>query len=237
MDTILIDQYTKNIPHWNPFEELWDQGYEMAALYANEHGDCKIPSKFLFTTEGYDVNTWINRQRTNSNALTEEQKNKLEKLPGWTWDPNETAWQEMFIGLQEYAKKEGNTLVPTNQLLNNGKKLGHWVNDQRKKYQKGTLTAMRIKLLESVPQWTWDAVRYKWEKMFEALEEYARKNGNCSAPYDLFVSDGKRLADFVNVQRQRREQLGEDRRILLEALPGWTWRPKVGKWQESFEDF
>ena len=53
----------------------------------------------------------------------------------------------------------------------------------------------------------------------------------------LLLDDGKKLVDFVNVQRQRREQLGKDRQLLLEALPGWTWDPKVREWQESFKNF
>ena len=227
------------LPEWclDPFKELWDQGYEATALFAKEHGHCKVPPKKYFTVAGYDVNTWINRQRTKSSVLTEEQKHKLEKLPGWVWDPNETAWQEMFSCLQEYVKNEGNTLVPVNHLLNNGKKLGHWVNDQRKRYQKGKLTQMRKELLESVPEWTWDAVRYKWENMYRELEKYAKKNGNCSVPYDLMLDDGRKLADFVSAQKQKRQQLGEDRKLLLEALPGWTWDPEASNWQESFKDF
>jgi hypothetical protein len=227
------------LPDWsmNPFKELWDQGYEATALFANEHGHCNVPPKKLFTVAGNNLNTWINRQRTKSSVLTEEQRHKLEKLPGWVWDPKETGWQEMFTCLQEYAKNEGNTLVPVNHLLSNGKKLGHWVNDQRKIYQKGKLNPIRQELLESVPEWTWDALKYKWEKIYCELEKYAKKNGNCSVPHDLMLDDGKKLVDFVNVQRQRREQLGEDRKLLLEALPGWTWDPEVSERQESFKDF
>ncbi len=227
------------LPDWsmNPFKELWDQGYEATALFANEHGHCNVPPKKIFTVSGNNLNTWINRQRTKSSVLTEEQRHKLEKLPGWVWDPKETGWQEMFTCLQEYAKNEGNTLVPVNHLLSNGKKLGHWVNDQRKIYQKGKLNPIRQELLESVPEWTWDALKYKWEKIYCELEKYAKKNGNCSVPHDLMLDDGKKLVDFVNVQRQRREQLGEDRKLLLEALPGWTWDPEVSERQESFKDF
>ena len=227
------------LPDWSldPFKELWDQGYEATALFAKKHGHCNVPPKKFLTVTGNDVNNWINRQRTKSSVLTEEQKHKLEKLPGWVWDPNEAAWREMFTHLQEYAKNEGNTLVPVNYLLGNGKKLGHWVNDQRKRYQKGKLTSIRQGLLESVPEWTWDAVRYKWEKMYSELEKYAKKNGNCSIPYGLMLDDGRKLADFVNVQRQRREHLEEDRKLRLEALPGWTWDPEVSKWQESFKNF
>lgn len=227
------------LPDWSldPFNELWEQGYEVITLFAKEHGHCNVPPKKYFTIAGNDVKNWINRQRSKFSVLTEEQKYKLEKIPGWVWDPNETAWQEMFISLQEYAENEGNTLIPANHLLSNGKKLGHWVNDQRKRYQKGRLSQIRKKLLESVPEWTWDAVRYKWENMYRELEKYAKKNGNCSVPYDLMLDDGRKLVDFVNAQRQRREQLGEDRKLLLEALPGWTWNPEVNKWQESFKDF
>ena len=227
------------LPDWSldPFKELWDQGFEATTIFAKEHGHCNVPRKKFFTVAGNDLNNWINRQRTKSSVLTEEQRHKLEKLPGWVWDPRETAWQEMFACFQEYAKNEGDTLVPINHLLGNGKKLGHWVNDQRKRYKKGKLSSIRQGLLESVPGWTWDAVRYKWEKMYIELEKYAKKYGSCSVPEDLLSDDGIKLVDFVNLQRQRREQLEEDRKLLLEALPGWNWDEDVWKRQESFKDF
>lgn len=218
---------------WDPFKELWDQGYEALDKYSKEHGSCNVPRKTVLTIAGNDLNIWINRQRTKRQELNPEQTRKLELLPGWSWNPQEEAWLEMCDELDQYAKNHGNCLVPTTWILSNGKNLGHWANDQRKKRDKLSLDQQNR--LESIRGWTWDAVRYKWDKMFNLLSDYANAHGTCSVPYDLFTEDRKRLADFVNVQRNRRSELGAEREKMLEALPGWTWDPALSKWQDSFK--
>jgi superfamily II DNA or RNA helicase len=222
---IVKRQKLEALPNWSwrPFEELWDQGYEMTALFAKEHGHCNVPPKKLFTAAGNDVNVWISRQRLKFDALTEEQKSKLEKLPGWAWDPFESTWQEMFSSLQDFAKNEGNTLVPTNHLLSNGKKLGQWVSDQRKRYLKGKLTAKRQELLESVPDWTWDAVRYKWEQSFKKFQEYVRKMGTTKIDVDHRTNDGYWLGRWVLSQRKNKLNLLPDQVASLEEFHDWEW--------------
>lgn len=174
---------------WAPFKELWEQGYEALDKYSKEHGSCNVPQKRVFTIAGNDLNIWANRQRTKRKELTPEQIRKLELLPGWSWNPLEESWLEMCAELDRYAKTHGNCLVPTTWILSNGKNLGHWANDQRKKHDK--LSMDQQNRLESIRGWTWDAVRYKWDKMFHALAEYAKANGNCLVPHDLFTEDGK----------------------------------------------
>ncbi|MFM7853365.1 MAG: helicase associated domain-containing protein, partial [Flammeovirgaceae bacterium] len=87
------------LPNWslNPHKELWDMAYEATALFAKEYGHCYVRPREIFTDSGHDINSWINRQRTKYSVLSEEQKCKLEKLPGWDWDPHEAAWQEMYL--------------------------------------------------------------------------------------------------------------------------------------------
>jgi len=213
------------LPNWslNPHKDLWDEAYEATALFARERGHCNVPSKKIFTDAGHDINTWINRQRTKYSVLSEEQRYKLEKLPGWAWDPNDAAWQEMFLCLQEYAKNEGNTLVPTNHILGNGKKLGHWVNDQRKRYKKGNLIATRQELLESVPEWTWDAVGYKWQDSFKKLEVYVQETGTTKINVDYKTNNGYWLGRWVFAQRRRKLNLLPNQVTALEGLHDWEW--------------
>ena len=43
--------------------------------------------------------------------MSEDRRCKLQSLKGWSWDPNEDAWEEGFDHLRRYAKKSGTALV------------------------------------------------------------------------------------------------------------------------------
>lgn len=40
--------------------------------------------------------------------------------------------------------------------MNEEQKLALWIKEQKLAYKKGTLTKRQIKLLEDLPNWTWD---------------------------------------------------------------------------------
>ena len=58
---------------------------------------------------------------------------------------------KMFGSLQELYETTGTTRAPTDKALRT------WVTTQRGNYRKGKLSAERIKLLESIGDWSWDA--------------------------------------------------------------------------------
>jgi hypothetical protein len=84
-----------------------------------------------------------------------ERKTRLEALPGWTWDPFETQWEDGLARLQSYVAETGHCLVPTCYVTGDGYRLGSWVHNQRR--TRVTMTAERKRRLEALPGWTWDA--------------------------------------------------------------------------------
>ena len=55
---------------------------------------------------------------------------------------------------------------------------GGWVGDQRKRYNQGLLPDERIRRLEEVNGWTWDALEDSWEASFARLQSYSKRTGD-----------------------------------------------------------
>lgn len=75
-------------------------------------------------------------------------------VPGWSWDVLADRWDEAFAYLQEFEAREGHARVPTSH-IENGFRLGQWVNHQRARYARSALGADRVRRLEAFPRWSW----------------------------------------------------------------------------------
>ena len=156
-----------------------------------------------------------------------------------------TNWEERFEELRDYRKKFGNCNVPARYQHN--KQLGSWVSWQRvqyKKIQKGensTMTRERIAKLDSI-DFTWvvgsgggqDGLTADelWEKRFNELKDYRKKNGNCNVPFHY--QDNKQLGRWVNKQRThyKKFQKGENPQIIKERISklksiGFVWDTRI----------
>ena len=61
---------------------------------------------------------------------------------------------------------------------------------------------------------------------YNALKKYVLKNGNARVKHDHITSDEIKLGAWVNRQKykEKTKNLSKERKVLLEALNGWTWR-------------
>jgi hypothetical protein len=141
----------------------WPTGYKYLCDYAKSNGTSRVPSGYT-TEDGYNLGTWVVTQRAwkRKGLLTTERQKKPEKLPDWTWGGigrTQQDWHESLSSLIEYAKEHGNTKVPHSYATKNGFGLGRWVSHQRYLYKKGKLSLERIKALEKLNGWLWDATK------------------------------------------------------------------------------
>ncbi len=93
-------------------------------------------------------------QRQKRDKLTSERAAKLEKLPGWAWDPHTEQWDRTYKLLKEHTEEHKTSRVPYDRTFK-GVKLGQWVSMQRSNYAKGRLDPARQHRLEKVRGWEW----------------------------------------------------------------------------------
>ena len=220
---------------WNPHTEQWDEWFEQLQTYVNLYGDAKVPQRTAISGDS-KLGSWVNNQRQekSNNRLSQDRIERLEALPGWSWDPFTGQWEEAFERLQLYMNLNGDARVSRNCDFN-GYKLGVWVGTQRSNKSKNSLSQDQIKRLEALPGWSWDTLTEQWEEAFEKLQSYVNLNGDARVPRS-FVSDGFKLGSWVKTQRSNKSKnlLSQDRVKRLEAFPRWSWDPFTEQWEEAF---
>jgi hypothetical protein len=93
----------------------------------------------------------VDRQRAlyKTGKLSAERIERLEGL-GFGWDPSKAAWEEGYSQLVAYKEANGDVLVPVIHETEDGFRLGSWVNNQRRAYNRGKLSTDRIERLEDL---------------------------------------------------------------------------------------
>lgn len=138
------------------------------------------------------------------------------------------SWDRWFGLLKKFYEKEGHSRVPLGAQLN-GLKLGVWVNEQR--HNHGRLSVERIKRLNMLG-FSWDPFTEKWERAYNALLKYYRREGHCRIN-QLLVFDGLKLGAWASNQRHTKNRLSNERIERLNAM-GFIWNTHVDQWEESF---
>ena len=216
---------------WDAHDEQWEEGFARLEAYVADKGDCRVPGNHV-TGDDYRLGQWVVNKRARRASLSADRRNRLEALPGWTWDTQETQWEEGFTRLETYVADKGDCLVPANHVTGDDYRLGAWVGNRRT--TRSTMTADRKARLEALPGWTWDARDAQWEEALAWIEAYVADKGHCRVPANHMTGDGYRLGQWVTVQRTTRTTMPAERKGRLEALPGWTWDAIETQWEEGF---
>jgi len=142
------------------------------------------------------------------------------------------AWNFWYGLLQEFVQKEGYARPLAKYKTEGGYQLGGWVANQRTSGL--AMPAERRIRLEALPGWSWSTLADQWEEGFRYLEEYASKEGHAKPAANYRTGGGYRLGVWVSVQRRSESAVPQERRIRLEALPGWSWDALADQWEEGF---
>jgi superfamily II DNA or RNA helicase len=136
---------------FDPLEDLWNTGYAHLKEFIDLNDHALVPHEFL-AKDGFKLGSWVLRQRQNKN-ITEERREKLTNLKGWSWDPLKEYWEIGYQHLVEYYEFNNTSKVPQKFISGDGYRLGNWVAFQRQKREK--LSSEQKEKLESICDWSW----------------------------------------------------------------------------------
>jgi len=221
---------------WDVHADFWEESFSYLKEFADRERHCGVKNKQR-TAEGYQLGSWVNRQRTKKDTMSPERKSRLEALPDWNWgDPileSRKQWDEWFRYLKEFADREGHSSPPRSYRTANGCALGGWVKTQRSR--KDGLTPEYKARLEALPEWSWGyAHTDKWEEGFCHLKEFSDREGHCRVAARYQTDDEYRLGVWVGTQRSKKDSMSAERKACLEGLPGWSWDPFAERWEKGF---
>ena len=216
---------------WDVLSDLWEKGFAHLKNFLELEDHCRVPKNYK-TDVGYELGQWVGVQRRTKDTMEPVRRQRLEALPGWSWDPRSDRWEEGYSHLKEFSDREKHCRVAHLYKTDDGYRLGGWVNEQRT--NKDTMDPARQQRLEALVGWSWDVFSDKWETSFSHLKEFSEREGHCRVPEGYKTEDGNRLGKWVSVQRRTKDTMGSARRQRVETLPGWSWDVLSDQWEEGF---
>lgn len=218
---------------WTARRDRWEEGFGQLLNYVSEHAHARVPQSYR-TADNFALGTWVSTQRNQfeESWFDPDRQRRLEELPGWAWDSRNARWEDGFNHLKSYGARPPKTYVTPE-----GYPLGKWAARQRQWHVEGTLDPDRVRRLEELPGWTWDAIHdARWEAGFDHLLKYVAQHGDAVVPMSYEAADGYRLGAWVGQQRLKygKKSLDADRVHRLEKVRGWIWNNAVDTWPEGF---
>jgi hypothetical protein len=130
---------------WNAEDGVWEKGFAKLVQFETREGHCDVPQRHV-EDDGFKLGVWVNVQRRNKDTMPIERRQRLDAV-GMVWDPRDGAWEKGFVALTTFKAREGHCSVPQGH-IENGFKLGMWINSQRTNRSK--MNAERRKRLDEI---------------------------------------------------------------------------------------
>ena len=194
---------------WNLYTDYsWEKNFNAAKDYYEKNGHLDVPSRFV-TRDGLPLGEWLSSLRTWESSgihpkyLSAERKKQLESI-GMIWSKLDYYWEQNFSEALRYYRKNGDLLVPSNFVTDNGMRLGSWIFRQRKLHSgscKGTpLTAEQTARLNSIGM-VWEP-EDPWLMSFNLVKGYYKEHGNINISQSTVVN-GVWLGKWIAEQKKR----------------------------------
>lgn len=134
---------------WDKNGEKWALYIQAAEGYRREHGDLKVPVKYV-TESGIALGNWLHAikhgmsgDKRRLETLTTEQIEQLNAL-GMEWEKdNIVLWQMKFRLAKDYFEQHGNLDIPVAYCVD-GVNLGRWISNIRSKRKNPGSSGMRL---------------------------------------------------------------------------------------------
>lgn len=222
---------------WDPILDDWHAAIAKLRAFAAREGHARVPARSV--EAGTPLGAWVSHQRARwrRGRLSADQIAEFEAVPGWSWEPYRDDWSAATAALLEFVAREGHSRVPRAH-VEEGVRLGGWINERRAEWRAGRLSSERVAELEAIPGWIWDPADDDWAIAVTALRGFAAREGHGRVPRG-HVEAGVKLGTWVTDRRSenRAGRMRAERVAELEAVPGWTWDPGADDWAAAVAAF
>lgn len=212
---------------WDLYTDYsWEKNFNAAKDYYEKNGHLDVPSRFV-TRDGLPLGAWLSSLRTWESSgihpkyLSAERKKQLGSI-GMIWSKLDYYWEQNFSEALRYYRKNGDLIVPSNFVTDNGVRLGSWIFRQRKLHSgscKGTpLTAEQTARLNSIGM-VWEPEDPRLMS-FNLVKGYYKEHGNINISQSTVVN-GVWLGKWIAEQKKRLKsgKHSDKRREYLNKLP------------------
>jgi hypothetical protein len=148
---------------WDIRDKTWNDNFELTKNYMAEKKEEPLLETKVTNKNGHIISLglWLSTQKNKyrKNTLSKDKIEKLESIPGFTWqDKNNASWNKQYDLVLKYISENGTLPLvdhPVTDETGKSYNLGTWLIVQRSTYKNGKLSEERIKKLESIPGWKW----------------------------------------------------------------------------------
>ena len=215
----------------------WEEMYEHAKAYYEEHGDLEVPTKFILESDQGPIRLgqWVANQRQTC-LLESERGQKLLKIR-MRFENKRLSWEEMYKYANEYYMEHGNLEVPTKFTLESDQgpiHLGKWIATQRQTCSPESDRGQKLLRIGM----RFENKRLSWKEMYEYAKAYYMEHGNLEVPHKYTIEDEHgsiHLGYWIVTQRKR--CLPETYRGQKLLKIGMRFKNKISTrtWEEMYE--
>jgi hypothetical protein len=129
-------------------DKLWDRGFAAFLKFKKREGHALVPRNHI--EDGYRLGQWVTVQRYwyKTGELPAQRRARLNSV-GFIWSRREWLCERAFAALQKFKRREGHCLVHARH-IEDGIKLGYWINVQRIRARRGEIRPDRKRRLNKL---------------------------------------------------------------------------------------
>lgn len=208
-------------------KEIWDVRYNALKDFYNEFGNLDIKDSDKRYVEDIDLYQWMKeiRQKYRKNLLTEDEIRLFNDI-NFPWDTARSmSWEERYQIAKKYYDEHDTVDLPQNFILDDGYKLGVWVQQQKIDFRNGNVSPERLPLLLDLEfdKFAINKKEAKWEKHLALAKKYHSIHGTINVEKDT-VFEGFKMGNWVrNVVCDYHEGILPEYRIKQMEDLGIAW--------------
>ena len=222
---------------------IWCNTLDLAipALCKIKKEDCDLGEKVRIMAANYHESGVTNIARR-AQAQTKETVRYIDSQ----YLNVEALWIDIRGHLIQFIEKYGQWPM-TNGNYPSEDYLARWLLFQRASKRTNILLNEQIRMLEEIPEWSWDPRETAWHKGHSTVLAFIdthnrtpilKSQGGSNGSPAIFYGEENEVyaATWINTQRsaKRLGRLSAEQIQLLEAIPGWVWDIKEDKWAKKY---